>query len=222
MFSGGKDSCYSTWLVQHQAWNVARLVIVKPGSEDSWMFHYPNVEWTKLQATSMSLPQTMVPGGKDEMKSLEETLRTIGRNEGIDGLVTGAVASDYQKTRFDNLCERVGLKSFSPLWHKRPETIASDLINAGFSIIMSGVAASGLDESWLGRELTPEQWGKLRVLSSRNRFHLLGEGGEYETFVIDAPMFSRKISILEAKKVWNGQSGRLVIRDASLSSSKQN
>jgi diphthine-ammonia ligase len=218
MFSGGKDSCYSTWLVQHHAWNVAGLVTVKPEFEDSWMFHYPNVEWTKLQATSMNLPQTIVPGGKDEMKSLEETLRTIGRNGGIDGLVTGAVASDYQKTRFDNLCERIGLKSFSPLWHKRSETVASDLINSGFSMIMSGVAASGLDESWLGRELTPDQWGRLRALSSRHGFHLLGEGGEYETFVIDAPMFSRKISILEAEKVWKGQSGRLVIREASLAS----
>ncbi len=216
MFSGGKDSCYSVWLAQHQAWNVARLVTVKPQAPDSWMFHYPNVEWTGLQARSMGLQQIVVSGGKDELGSLEETLRAMKRDYEIDGIVTGAVASDYQKSRFDSLCERVGLKSFSPLWHKKPETLVDDLMNAGFRIIMSGVAASGLDDSWLGTELTSATWKKLKELSSRHGLQLSGEGGEYETFVFDAPHFSKNITVESSDRVWDGQSGRLIIRKASL------
>ncbi len=216
MFSGGKDSCYSVWVVQHQAWDIARLVTVRPGAPDSWLFHYPNVEWTSLQAQVLGLQQVMVSGGKDELKGLEETLRVMKRDEEIDGLVTGAVASDYQKSGFDNLCDRVGLKSFSPLWHKKPEVLVDDLIGAGFRIVMSGVAASGLDQSWLGKELSSVEWDRLKELSERHGLHLSGEGGEYETFVIDAPHFSESISILDSERVWNGESGRLVIRKASL------
>ncbi len=217
MFSGGKDSCYSVWLAQHQAWDVKGLVTIKPEAPDSWMFHYPNVEWTGLQARSMSLQQTLVSTSTDDLVQLEETLRRLKFEHNLDGLVTGAVASEYQKTRFDYVCDRVGLKSFSPLWHKKPETIVDDLVAAGFRIVMSGVAAFGLDESWLGKELTPTEWNELKRISTRFGIHLAGEGGEYETFVVDAPQFSRPISISESEKVWDGQSGHLKIKRASLS-----
>ena len=216
MFSGGKDSCYSIWLVQHQAWEVAKLVTVKPEAPDSWMFHYPNVEWTDLQARAMGLEQVMVSGGLKELDRLEDTLQRLKREEGIEGLVTGAVASDYQKTRFDNICDRVGLKSFNPLWHKKPEFLIDDLQQAGFRIIMSGVAASGLDDSWLGTELTIMSWEKLKRLSTQRGLNLSGEGGEYETFVVAAPHFSGYIRIAESEKIWDGQSGRLLIRRAAL------
>jgi len=216
MFSGGKDSCYSVWLVQRQAWDIAKLVTVRPQATDSWMFHYPNVEWTGLQADAMGLQLALVSSPCDELEGLEETLRVMKRDEGVEGLVTGAVASDYQKSRFDSLCERVGLKSFSPLWHKNPGVLVDDLISAGFRIVMSGVAASGLDEAWLGKELTSVEWGRLKELSERHGLHLSGEGGEYETFVIDAPYFSKSISMLESERVWDGQSGRWVIKKSSL------
>ena len=216
MFSGGKDSCYSVWLAQHQAWDIAKLVTMRPKTPDSWMFHYPNVEWTGLQAHAMGLQSALVSSDADELESLEETLGAMKRDDGVEGLVTGAVASDYQKSRFDNLCDRVGLKSFSPLWRKSPRRLVDDLIGAGFRTVISGVAASGLDETWLGKELTAVEWGKLSELSKRHGLHLSGEGGEYETFVIDAPHFSKSISILQSERVWDGQSGRLVIRKASL------
>lgn len=217
MFSGGKDSCYSVWLAQHQAWDINRLVTIKPEAPDSWMFHYPNVEWTGLQARSMGLQHTLVSTSADDLARLEETLRKLKLEQNLDGIVTGAIASEYQKTRFDYVCERVGLRSFSPLWHKRPETIVDDLVAAGFRIIMSGVAAAGLDESWLGKELTPTAWNELRKISTRFGIHLAGEGGEYETFVVDAPQFLQPIAISESERVWDGQSGHLKIKKASLS-----
>jgi diphthine-ammonia ligase len=219
MFSGGKDSCYAVWIVQHQAWDVARLITVRPESRDSWMFHHPNVEWTGLQARSMGLEHSMVASGDDELSRLEEMLRVLKSDDRLDGLVTGAVASDFQKARFDSMCERLGLRSFSPLWHKNPERLVEDLMTGGFRIIMSGVAAAGLDRSWLGRELTPDEWGHLREISRRHGLHLSGEGGEYETFVVDAPQFTKTISITESEKVWSGQSGYLNIRKALLSES---
>ena len=215
-FSGGKDSTYATWIALHQAWDVS-LVTVKPGSADSLMFHHPNTEWTGLQAKAMGLAHEIIEmKGKDELVDLQHTLDRMKSEDGISGLVTGAVASDYQKTRFDNMCDATGLKTYAPLWHKRPELLVENLLKFGFRVILTAVAAKGLDESWLGRELTEREWSKLKQLSKIHGIHLTGEGGEYESFVLDAPHFSNTIEIQRSRNEWHGDSGRMIIEKASL------
>jgi len=217
LFSGGKDSTYATWVVQHQGWDVTALMTVRPRAADSLMFHYPNVEWTPFQAEAMGLPQQLLKvTGSDEMEGIEQALVALKTRMGVSGLVTGAVASDYQKTRFDNMCDEIGLKTYAPLWHKNPRLLVENLEESGFRIILTAVAAKGLDESWLGRELTEREWSKLEQLSKIHGIHLTGEGGEYESFVLDAPHFTKRIEIERSRKEWQGDSGRLVIEEASL------
>ncbi len=216
LFSGGKDSCYTVWLLQHQGWEITKVVTVKPQSSDSWTFHYPNIEWTRLQARAMDLAHELIRVGKNEMADLEHALSAIKSKEGIEGLATGAVASEYQRTRFDQVCDRIGLRSFNPLWHKRPEVIIEDLVEGGFKVIMTGVAAAGLDQSWLGREMSAENWKGLGQLSRQFGIHLSGEGGEYETFVVDAPHFRESVHVEESSTTYDGQSGYWTIERASL------
>jgi len=217
LFSGGKDSTYATWVVQHQGWDVTALITVRPRVADSLMFHYPNVEWTPFQAEAMGLPQQLIKvTGSDEMEGIEQALVALKTRMGVSGLVTGAVASDYQKVRFDNMCDGIGVKSYAPLWHKTPRLLVENLEKSGFRIILTAVAAKGLDESWLGRELTEEEWSKLERLAKVHGIHLTGEGGEYESFVLDAPHFSKTIEIEKSRNEWHGDSGRMVIEKASL------
>jgi ABC transporter with metal-binding/Fe-S-binding domain ATP-binding protein len=181
------------------------------------MFHHPNVEWTHLQAQALRLSHEVVDlTDTDEMRDLQRALVKMKSRDEISGFVTGAVASDYQKTRFDNMCDAIGLKTYSPLWHKNPRLLVDDLKKSGFRIILTAVAAKGLDESWLGRELTETEWSKLERLSKIHGIHLTGEGGEYESFVLDAPHFSKRIEVEKSRKVWYGDSGRMVIEKASL------
>ena len=216
LFSGGKDSTYATWIAEHQGWDVEALVTVFPKGVESLMFHFPNVRWTKIQAEAMGLSHRTIEADKDELLVLREGLDETREALGIDGVVTGAVASDYQKSRIDQICEALGLKSFAPLWHKEPKIIVNDLKTAGFKIILSGVGAAGLDESWLGQELTDQRWSTLEKLSKKYGIHLTGEGGEYETFVFDAPNFKDRVSIKKTHNRWDGQCGYLVIEQASL------
>jgi len=181
------------------------------------MFHYPNVEWTRFQAEAMGVPHQFIEvTSSDEMAQLEEALVALKTRQGVSGLVTGAVASDYQKARFDNMCDGIGLKSYAPLWHKTPRLLVENLEKSGFRIMLTAVAAKGLDESWLGRELTKQEWSKLERLSKIHGIHLTGEGGEYETFVLDAPHFSKTIEIEKSRIEWQGDRGRMVIEEASL------
>jgi diphthine-ammonia ligase len=216
LFSGGKDSTYATWIAQHQGWDVEALVSVLPKGVESLMFHFPNVRWTMIQAEAMGLHHLTIKAGQEELASLREGLGKTKEELRIDGVVTGAVASDYQKSRIDQVCEELGIKSFAPLWRKDPKIIVSDLKSAGFKIILSGVAAAGLDQSWLGQELTDHRWAILEKLSRKHGIHLTGEGGEYETFVFDAPNFKNRVSIEKTHNRWDGQSGYLVIEQASL------
>jgi diphthine-ammonia ligase len=215
-FSGGKDSTYATWIALHQGWDV-RLITVMPRSTDSMIFHHPNTEWTHLQALAMGLPHEIVEmKSEDELVDLQQALAEMKSEREISGLVTGAVASDYQKTRFDNMSHAIGLKTYAPLWHKSPRLLVENLVKSGFRIILTAVAAKGLDESWLGRELTEREWSKLEHLSKIHGIHLTGEGGEYESFVLDAPHFSEAIQIEQSQNEWHGDSGRLIIEKASL------
>ena len=215
-FSGGKDSTYATWIAMHQAWDV-RLVTVRPSSAESLMFHHPNTEWTGLQSKAMGLSHEIIEmKGKGELVDFQQTLVRMKSEDKISGLVTGAVASDYQKTRFDNLCDAIGLKTYAPLWHKSSRLLVENLVKSGFRIILTAVAAKGLDESWLGRELTEREWSKLEQLSRIHGIHVTGEGGEYESFVLDAPHFSKAIEIQRSRNEWRGDSGRMIIEKASL------
>ncbi|HYY92279.1 MAG TPA: diphthine--ammonia ligase [Candidatus Dormibacteraeota bacterium] len=217
LFSGGKDSTFAVWLTQHQGWNVATLLTVRPSTTESLMFHHPNVEWTRLQAQAMDVPHDLIEVRRNtELDDLGKELDRLKVDEGISGVVSGAVASDYQKTRFDDMCESIGLKSFAPLWHKDPKLLVEDLKSAGYRIIITAVAAKGMDESWLGRELSEGEWSRLERLSKTHGINLAGEGGEYESFVLDAPHFRESIRIVKSRMEWEGDSGRLVIEKASL------
>lgn len=43
-----------------------------------------------------------------------------------------------------------------------------------------------------------------------------GKGGEYETFVLDCPIFSKRIKIIESEKIYEGNSGILEIKKVEL------
>lgn len=222
LFSGGKDSCYTVWLLQHQGWDVVALLTVSPSSSESMLFHYPGINWTSMQAQALGISQFIMEPEGEELNALENALGQLVKEHGIVGLAAGAVASDYQRSRFDRVCDSVGIKSYCPLWHKDPKAIQNDLVNAGFRTVMTGVAALGLDVSWLGREMTETAWKELRELSRHYGINLAGEGGEYETFVLDAPMFTEEIVIEESRKAWSGQSGHLIIEKASLREKRRN
>ena len=216
LFSGGKDSTYAAWIAQHQGWDTAALVSIRPKNVESMMFHFPGVRWTMLQAQALGLPHHVLEVGNDELLSLKEGLAETKRDFGISGVVTGAVASDYQKSRIDRVCDDLGLKSFAPLWHKDPRRLVDDLKLLGLKIMMIGVGAAGLDESWLGKELTDDRWAMLEALSMKYGIHLTGEGGEYETLVLDAPMFKKRVQIAKGHNQWDGDSGHYVIENAIL------
>jgi ABC transporter with metal-binding/Fe-S-binding domain ATP-binding protein len=214
LFSGGKDSTFALWYAQMQGWTVEALVTMIPKSTESWMFHHPAVKWTQLQADAIGIRRVSIDtfGEKEsELEDLKGGLRELMKNSGIDGLVSGAVSSEYQRTRLDNLCDELGLRSFTPLWHKDQEQLVREQLDAGFEIIVTACSAMGLDAKWLGKQLGSSDLKKLVELRKKYGVNVAFEGGEAETFVLWAPMFNRRLKIVHATPVWRGESGFLQI-----------
>ena len=218
LFSGGKDSTYALFLAS-KTHEIKYLVTIFPESKESWMFHHPCIELTSLQAKAMGIEQIIQKTRGEKEKELEDLKKTLERikNE-VEGVVSGAIQSEYQKTRIDRICEELKLKSLTPLWHKDAEQLLREEIKEGFEIIMTGVFAEGLDESWLGRKIDLKAVEELKELRKKYGINLAGEGGEFETLVLDCPLFKKKIEILEAKKNWDEgtNSGYLIVKNARL------
>lgn len=212
LFSGGKDSTYALWYAEMQGWDVVGLVTVFPDKPDSWMFHYPALKWTRLQAEAAGIQQVSVPtsGVKEqELEDLGYALDGLKRSSGIEGIVSGAIASEYQRTRLDNLCERLGLRSFAPLWHKNQVDLVREEIEAGFEIIVTACNALGLNEGWLGRRLGPKELEELIKLHEKYGVSIAFEGGEAETFTLASPAFRNRLIVRKAVPHWRGESGYL-------------
>lgn len=215
LFSGGKDSVFAVWLALHQGWNVKFLLTLAPENASSYMFHYPNIRWTKLQAKALGIPQLMrkTKGRKEE--ELDD-LRTLLRPLNVDGIISGAFASEYQRERIDLICEELGLRSFAPLWHKDAETYLSEL-SQNFEAIITSVSAEGFDAGWLGRRINGKCVADLKRLKQRFGISPCGEGGEYETFVLNAPIFRKRIVVDTASCCFKGMGGTFAITEAHLS-----
>ncbi|MBD3263092.1 TIGR00289 family protein [Candidatus Woesearchaeota archaeon] len=219
LFSGGKDSVFALHRAIEQGRDIAVLVAIKSENPYSYMFHIPNIDMVKLQAKAIGIPIIFrkTKGIKEkELKDLELALKKAMRDYKIEGVVSGAVASQYQRFRIEAICSDLGLRSLALLWHLDPEIYLTELIKAGFKVIITSVSAHGFDESWLGRELNTETLEKLKLMHQRYGIHLSGEGGEFETIVLDGPVFKKKIEIQEAEKIWKGDHGQYVIKKAKL------
>ncbi|MFC1742061.1 diphthine--ammonia ligase [Nanoarchaeota archaeon] len=220
MFSSGKDSAYALWTMMKQNYPVRCLITMKSSNPDSYMFHTPNIDLASLQAKAINVPIVVEETAGEKEKELDDLKRAILRAKleyGIEGVVTGALYSQYQRERIEKICDSLGLKVFSPLWHMDQEKEMRQLIAEGFEVVLGSVAAEGLDKSWLGRRLSGSDVDKLVALKSKIGLNVAGEGGEFESLVLDGPMFSKRVVVDEVEVVEESENvARWVVKKASL------
>ena len=215
LFSGGKDSVFSIYITEQFGWNVTHLVTILPENRESWMFHSVNINLTDKLAEAIGIP-IIKKNTKGEKESELEDLKKILSQLNIDGVISGALASEYQRTRIEKICYELKIKSFMPIWHKNQELILRDLVNAGFKIIVVGVFAQGFNENWLGRIIDESCINELVKLQKKHGINIAGEGGEFETLVLDGPIFKKKLVLDEVSKEWKRDSGILKVKEAHL------
>jgi diphthine-ammonia ligase len=217
LFSGGKDSTYATHLAEKCGHDVSILFSMLPSRSDSWMFHSVNIHLARLLAQAWGKPIIEIPTQGEKEKELNDLQSALAQIP-IEGIVTGAIASTYQRNRINAICSDLKIQHVAPLWGLDPIKLLRDEVNSGMEIIISSVAAGGLDKSWLGRRIDTEAIEELEKLSLRFGFNICGEGGEYESLILAAPWLKGRLEILRAEISWDGTSGSYIVKEATLRS----
>ncbi|MBU5690005.1 MAG: TIGR00289 family protein [Candidatus Aenigmatarchaeota archaeon] len=217
MFSGGKDSTRTAHWCIEKGYDVKCLLTFVPSNKESYMFHSVNLNITKLLAKSMSLPikQFKVSGIKEiEVEEMKKIIEKID----VDAIACGGIKSDYQKQRIKNACDLCNKQFIAPFWHYDEEKFLRELVDLKFDVIIVSVSSFGLTKQWLGRKLNHETIDELIKLNKKYGLSIVFEGGEGETLVLDAPMFKKRIKILETRQHWDEKtsSGHLEIIKAKL------
>ena len=218
LFSGGKDSTMACYEAIKNGDSISYLLSMESENDESYMFHIPNIHLTELIAEAMDIPiiKANTKGLKEEeLVDLKENLEIL-KNKGVEAIYTGALFSVYQKSRIDKICEDLGLKSISPLWNVDEEEYMKMIVDLGFEVIITGVFAYGLDESWLGRKIDYNAIDELNEIKDKYKINIAFEGGEAETLVVDGPIFKKRIEIEDAEKIWNNDNGIFHVKKAYL------
>lgn len=215
LYSGGKDSTFALYLAEQMGHEVPYIVNIMPEDKASWIFHTPNLDVVPLMAQSMGKKLITAPSTGSEEGDMEG-LRAALDGLDVEGVVTGAVWSDYQWDRMNIVCGDLGLKVVSPLWRKDQDMVMDEFLASGIKAVIVGCYAEGLDESWLGREINADSVKELKVLREKYGISIMGEGGEYESMTVDSPIHSRPLGIVSYEKEWVRGSGTLHVTSARL------
>ena len=201
LFSGGKDSTFSAFLARKQGHEIACLITIHSENPESYMFHTPSIKKTEQQAEAMGIPLIVkeTKGEKEEeLADLEEAVKTAMKKYKIQGIVTGAVESVYQASRIQRICSQLDLECFNPLWQKNQIELLQDLLREKFRVVITGVSAYPLNGSWLGREIDQGFINEMKTLNAKYKISPCGEGGEFESFVLECPLFRKPLKVTGA------------------------
>lgn len=214
LFSGGKDSMYAAYLAKKAGYDISCLITIVSENLESYMFHTPSIEKVKEQASVMKVPLIVVKtkGKKEEeLKDLEKAVRKAVKDYKIEGVVSGAVESVYQASRIQEICNNLSIECFNPLWQKSQLELLEDLIKNKFEVIIVGVFAYPFDEKWLGRKIDKKFIKEMEMLNEKWKINPAGEGGEFESFVLNCPLFRRKLKVIHRVTEGKNNSWRMEV-----------
>lgn len=195
LLSGGKDSVAAIEVAQNWGWNVVAAIKMVPAEDDAYMFHTPNLHVVDSIAHRLGIPLRSFPSRMDpeeEVDDLQGAIAATGKEFQANGIISGALRSEYQRTRIERIGYNLNLKSFTPIWHKESKGYMQHIVRA-YDIRFARTAAEGVPNAWAGTRVTQEKIDQMAQHSARP--DICGEGGEYETLVLNAPHYTAPIEV---------------------------
>ncbi|BFZ55943.1 hypothetical protein PYCC9005_002984 [Savitreella phatthalungensis] len=220
LVSGGKDSCFNMMHCVAEGHEIVALANLcpppgKPDELDSWMFQTVGHDIVgslysealqlplyrhHLTGTNVSQAMHYTRSLGDETENLFALLKEVlSEHPDIEAISVGAIASNYQRLRVEDVASRLGLVVLAYLWERDQTSLLSDMVDAGVEAILIKTACVGLDSRHLGWTLAKAQ-NRLMQLHAQYGVHPCGEGGEYETLVLDCPIFMRRLELIDEQR----------------------
>ncbi|CAK77585.1 unnamed protein product (macronuclear) [Paramecium tetraurelia] len=223
LISGGKDSVYNIIRCVQEGHELVLLVNLYPKQIgiESDSFMYQSVGTNAIQAIAQAMDKPLmtreISGTPkitnldyqskeeerigDEVEDLYLVLKeALTQYPDIKGVSSGAIASTYQKLRVEDCCNRLGLASLAYLWNQDQFSLLDQMLHNNMNIILIKIAAMGLTQKHLGKTIQ-ELYDYFKEINKKFGFHPCGEGGEFESFVLDCPLYKKRIQINETEVI---------------------
>lgn len=166
----------------------------------SWS-HGQSPDLLQVQSQAIEIPLVQRRTTGDNYEAEFKNMLLAFKQEGVGGGVFGDIDFNEHRQWIDRVCQEVAIAPHLPLWGKSQDKILRDFIGLGFEAIVVTTRADLLGEEWLGRKVDLDFLKQLDELRKTEDITLCGEAGEYHTFVIDGPLFKKRLEILKTKKV---------------------
>lgn len=204
--SGGKDSMYALYAALQEGVKVDYLMFIKIGGKA----HLENQWLMKLVSESIGIP-AITAGGR--IRDIQKELKKLKATTFISGVMTTPEHIDY----YHEICDPIGVKHYAPLWGKTPLTALAEMKQLNFHMLVIEVdIAMGANKAWLGKEINNNILNELERLKADRSINPIGEFGEYHTFVVDCPIYKKRITVTKGKAVWKKSKGYFKIQKAEL------
>ncbi len=223
-WSGGKDSCLACFKAIRAGYKIGYLFnLVSNQDHYKVSFHNVSKDLVHLQAEAANLKlfqKEIVSAEIDSGKFKKDLIKLtkILLDKDIKGLAFGYTdPDDRQRIIAQQICSELGLKLIEPLCGKNPKEVLKEFIELGFKAVIVKIDSKILDKGWLGRFVDKDFFEYLEEkVKAGNIINFCGDLGEFHTFVVDGPLFRKKIEFLETKKVRKGNYWVLDIKKCHL------
>jgi predicted ATP pyrophosphatase (TIGR00289 family) len=202
MYSGGKDSTFAIDYCLRKGWDIRYLLSVKPSRKDCYLFHYATVEHTVHLAQMLGVKHILAGCDVADPALEAQIVKDIVAQHPVDAVVLGGTGLQETQIRsIQQALRPLGIEAFASHAGLDHDQVMQQMLDAGYTFIISQYAVEGLGPEWLGRVIDRKAFAELIERSKRFGFHCGGEGGHYDSFTIDGPIFKARIDILKARKV---------------------
>lgn len=217
LFSGGKDSVYAVEYAMQRGWQIAYLLSIKPKRTDCYLFHFAGVEATPKLAEALELKHIYAHCNIADPEKEAKLVREIVSKNRVDALILGGVGLQETQIRaLQHALMPLRIEVFASHAGFDHEEIMQEMLEKGYEIRIAQFAVEGLGMDWLGKKLDREAFENLKERSQKFGFHIGGEGGHYDTIVLDGPIFKKRVDIKIEKIKESNYSGYIKIKDAEL------
>jgi len=199
-WSGGKDSCLACYKALQEGYEVVSLLNFISREYRRCCFQGIEGKLMKLQAGLIGIPifQKEVTADMNEYeREFKEAVSKLKASRGIEGMVFGDVYLDEHREWVERVCADLAIEPIEPLWGMPPAEVAGEFIQAGFKAVVVSSKADLFGKKSIGRIFDEEF---LRELQDKS-ICPCGENGEFHTFVIDGPLFGKRIEITKSEAV---------------------
>lgn len=216
LFSGGKDSVYTVEYSMRKGWEIAYLLSVKPSRTDCYLFHFGGVEATPKIAKALGLKHIYVGCDVADPKKEAEIVSSVVKENPVDAILLGGVGLQALQIKTLQHILLPKTEVFVPYSGYEHDTLIEEMLKKGYEIRISQFAVEGLGLEWLGKKIDEVSFKELKDRAKKFGFHIGGEGGHYDTIVLDGPIFKKKVKINYKKVKETDNSGYIKVEKAVL------